>query len=252
MEAVRFNRPFDFDKEQMDILGGLVSKYYDSTKERMPVPGAWRDMGGEELWKHLVRIIVAMGRSAPSYRLIESPDFEQLSILSMRAFQKKNGPEALVKRAHSILTRYNVRYCSPKKDASLKARAIVANLNEPGIIEGSEFVLMENVQKARDSRFYLMDTVHGYGMKSASEFLTEVGYAQDYLAFDARLKRAFTLLFNRDFDRRIGTPWDYLDFEAVFREEICPELGVKPSELDAILFWNYGEILKTLKRRQNK
>jgi thermostable 8-oxoguanine DNA glycosylase len=248
---VRFNRPFDFDKEQMDILGSFVSKYYDSTKERMPVPGAWRAMGGEELWKHLIRIIVAMGRSAPSYRLIESPDIEQLSIRSMKAFQKKN-PEALVKRTHSILTKYNVRYCSPKKETSLKAQAIVNNLNEPDIVKGTEFVLLEYMRKARDPRFYLMDTVYGYGMKSASEFLTETGHSQDYLAFDSRLKRAFTLLFNRDFDRRINTPWDYMDFEAVFREEICPELGVKPSELDAIVFWNYGDILKALRRRQNK
>jgi thermostable 8-oxoguanine DNA glycosylase len=89
-------------------------------------------------------------------------------------------------------------------------------------------------------------------MKSASEFLTETGYSQDYLAFDSRLKRVFTMLFNRDFDRRIGTQWDYMDFEEVFREEICPELGIKPSELDAIIFWNYGDILKSLKGQQNK
>ncbi len=248
VESVRFNRPFDFDREQMDILGGFVSKYYDSTKEHMPVPGAWRSMDGEELWKHLVRIIVAMGRSAPSYRLIESPDFGQLSIRSMKAFQTENGLDALVKRTHSILTKYNVRYCSPKKETSPKAQAIVNNLNEPDIVNGTEFVLLKNMRKAPDPRFYLMDTVHGYGMKSASEFLTETGYSQDYLAFDSRLKRAFTLLFNRDFDSRISTPWDYMGFEEVFREEICPELGVKPSELDAILFWNYGDILKSLKR----
>jgi len=244
---VRFNRPFDFNKKQMDVLGDFVSKYYASTKERMPVPGAWRSMDGEELWKHLTRIIIAMGRSAPSYNLISSSDFNGLTIGSMKTYQNKNGPEALVKRTHSILAKYNVRYCSPKKDTSLKAQAIVKNLNEPAIFKGTEFVLLKNMQKARDSRFYLMDEVHGYGMKSASEFLTEIGYCQDYLAFDSRLKRAFTLLFDRDFDRRISTPWDYMDFEAVFREEICPELGVKPSELDAIMFWNYGDILKSLK-----
>ncbi|BAI62972.1 hypothetical protein MCP_2900 [Methanocella paludicola SANAE] len=252
VEPVRFNRPFDFNKGQMDILGGFVSKYYDSTRERMPVPGAWRAMGGEELWKHLVRIIVAMGRSAPSYRLIESPDFDLLTIRSMKAFQECSGPDALIKRTHSALTKYNVRYCSPGKETSLKAQAMVNNLNEPAIVNGNELVLIRNMRKAPDPRFYLMDTVHGYGMKSASEFLTETGYSQGYLAFDSRLKRAFTLLFNRDFDRRISTPRDYMDFEAVFREEICPELGVKPSELDAILFWNYGDILKSLKRRQNK
>ena len=244
---MRFNRPFDFNKKQMDVLGDFVSKYYASTKERMPVPGAWRSMDGEELWKHLTRIIIAMGRSAPSYNLISSSDFNGLTIGSMKTYQNKNGPEALVKRTHSILAKYNVRYCSPKKDTSLKAQAIVKNLNEPAIFKGTEFVLLKNMQKARDSRFYLMDEVHGYGMKSASEFLTEIGYCQDYLAFDSRLKRAFTLLFDRDFDRRISTPWDYMDFEAVFREEICPELGVKPSELDAIMFWNYGDILKSLK-----
>ncbi len=247
VRAVRFNRPFDFNKEQIDILGGFVSKYYDSTKERIPAPGAWRSMDGEELWKHLVRIIVAMGRSAPSYRLIASPDFELLKIRSMKAFQDKNGTEALIKRTHSALAQYGVRYCSPKKETSLKAQAIVNNLNEPAIVAGTEFVLLQNMRKARDPRFYLMDEVHGYGMKSASEFLIEIGYSQDYLAFDSRLKRAFSLLFHRDFGR-IRTPRDYMGFEDVFREEICPELGLRSSELDAIIFWNYGSILKALKR----
>ncbi len=38
------------------------------------------------------------------------------------------------------------------------------------------------------------------------------------------------------------------DFKDAFREEICPELGIKPTELDAVIFWNYGDILKSLKR----
>ncbi|HTX44638.1 MAG TPA: hypothetical protein VMC61_07880, partial [Methanocella sp.] len=96
-------------------------------------------------------------------------------------------------------------------------------------------------------RLYLIEAVHGYGMKSASEFLMEVGYSRDYMAFDTRLKRAFSMLFKKDFNR-IRTPRDYVDFEEAFREEICPELKITPSELDAIIFWNYGDILKTLKR----
>ncbi len=244
---MRFRRPFDFDRKQIEVLGGFVSKYYDATKDKMPVYGAWRSMDGETLWKHLVRIIVAMGRSAPSYRLIESGDFEGLAIGPMKAFQSGNGPDALIKRTHGILSKYNVRYCSPKKGSSLKARAIVDNLNRSDIVDGTRFILLKNMAKAREPRSYLMETVHGYGMKSASEFLIEVGYSQDYLAFDARLKRAFSLLFGRDFNR-ILTPRDYLDFEDVFREEICPELGIRPSELDAIIFWNYGSILKALKR----
>jgi hypothetical protein len=242
-----FYRPFDLDQGHMQFLGSLVSEYYEATKDKMPVHGAWRSMDGEELWKHLVRIIVAMGRSAPSYRLIASPDFEGLTIGSMRAFQSKNGPDALIKRAHGILSGHNVRYCSPKKASSPKAQAIVNNLNEPAIVDGADFILMKSVEKARDPRLYLTGAVHGYGMKSASEFLIEIGYSRDFMAFDARLKRTFSLLFKKDFDR-IRTPWDYADFEEVFREEICPELGIKPSELDAIIFWNYGDILKSLKR----
>ncbi len=43
-------------------------------------------------------------------------------------------------------------------------------------------------------------------------------------------------------------PLRELNFEDAFREEICPELGIKSSELDAIIFWNYGDKLKSLKR----
>jgi thermostable 8-oxoguanine DNA glycosylase len=252
VKTVRFNRPFDFNRKQVGTLKSFVSQYYDVTKAQMPVHGAWRSMDSEELWKHLLRIIIAMGRSAPSYRLIASPDFERLTLRSMKVFQDKNGTDALVKRVHETLARYGVRYCSPKKETSLKARAIAANLNEPAVVDGAEFVLLKNMRNAADPRRYLMDEVHGYGMKSASEFLTEIGYSQDYMAFDSRLKRAFTLLFDRDFDRIINTQWDYRDVETVFREEICPELGIRPPELDAIVFWNYGDILKSLKSQQNK
>ena len=228
-------------------MGDIVSKYYEDTKDKMPVPRAWLSMGDDVLWGHLIRIIIAMGRSAPSYRLMASPDFGRLSIGSMMDFQAKKDRAALIERTHHILAKHKVRYCSPGKNTSVKARVIVDNLNDPAIVSGGEFVLLEGIRSSPEPRFYLVDRVNGYGMKSASEFLTEIGYCQDYLAFDSRLKRAFSLIFNRDFDRGIRTPADYMDFEQVFREEICPELGITLAELDAIVFWNYGSILKGLK-----
>jgi thermostable 8-oxoguanine DNA glycosylase len=249
---MRFRRPFDINAAQMEILGDIVSKYYEDTRDKMPVPDAWLSMGDEDLWRHLIRIIIAMGRSAPSYRLMASPDFENLSMGSMKVFQDRNGKVALAERTHRILAKYQVRYCSPGKNTSVKARVIVDNLNEPALVSGKEFVLLEGIRSSPDPRFYLMERVSGYGMKSASEFLTEIGYSQDYLAFDSRLKRTFSLIFGRDFDRGIRTPMDYMDFEEVFREEICPGLGIRPSELDAIVFWNYGSILKGLMPSRNK
>lgn len=249
---MRFRRPFDIDVTRMEVLGGIVAKYYDGTRDKMPVYGAWLSMSGEALWGHLIRIVIAMGRSAPSYRLMASGDFGLLSIESMRDFQAKRGREALIERTHRILAGYQVRYCSPRKSTSAKARVIVDNLNDPAIVRGDELVLMEGIRSSRDPRFYLIERVEGYGMKSASEFLTEIGYSRDYLAFDSRLKRIFSLIFNRDFDRAIRTPADYRDFEEAFREEICPELGIRPAELDAIVFWNYGDILKGIKPPQNK
>lgn len=246
---MRFSRPFDFDSKHIQTLSGIVSSYYERTKERMPVAGAWRSMGNEELWMHLLRIIIAIGKSSPSYRLIASPDFERLSIASMIKYQAKHGDEPLIKEVHRVLAPYNVRYCSPLKETSPKAVAIVRNLGESYIVDDGRFVLLENVKKygGDEPRFFLTEIVHMYGMKSASEFLTEIGYTQDYMAFDTRLKRVLSLIFNKDFNKQICVTCDYLDIEALFREEICPELHVKPAELDAILFWNYGEIIKGLK-----
>jgi thermostable 8-oxoguanine DNA glycosylase len=246
---MRFSRPFDFDSKQIQTLSGIVSSYYERTKERIPVAGAWRSMGDEELWMHLVRIIIAIGKSAPSYRLIASPDFRRLSIASMINCQAKHGDEALTREVHRVLAPYNVRYCSPLKETSPKAVAIVRNLNESYIVDDGRFVLLDNVKKygGDEPRFFMTEIVHMYGMKSASEFLMEVGYSTSYMAFDTRLKRVLSLIFNKDFNKQICVTCDYLDIETLFREEICPEIGVTPVELDAILFWNYGEIIKGLK-----
>jgi thermostable 8-oxoguanine DNA glycosylase len=249
---MRFRRPFDINEAHVELLGDIVSKYYEDTKDKMPVPRAWLSMSDEALWEHLIRVIIAMGRSAPSYRLMASPDFGHLSIESMMDLQAKKGRTALIERTHHILAKHQIRYCSPRKNTSVKARVIVDNLNDPAIVSSGEFVLLEGIRSSPDPRFYLIERVNGYGMKSASEFLTEIGYSQDYLAFDSRLKRTFSQIFDRDFDRGIRTPADYMDFEKVFREEICPELGITPAELDAIVFWNYGSILKGLKPHNEK
>jgi thermostable 8-oxoguanine DNA glycosylase len=244
---MRFRKAFDFDAAQVRRLKAIVDRYYAGTQGKMPVPGSWRSMDSDTLWLCLIRIIIAIGRSDPSYRLVTSPDSGLLKISEMTAYQSAKGKDALVERTHGLLAKYGVRYCSPAKVASRKARVIVANLGEPVIVDGPYFVLLENLRRSReDPRFFLMDRVHGYGMKSASEFLLEIGYSQDYMAFDSRLKRVFSMIFESDFER-IRTPDDYMCYEQAFREEICPELGVKPSQLDNIIFWNYGDILKGLK-----
>jgi hypothetical protein len=247
---MRLSKPFDFDSDQIKVLSDIVSAYYEMTEEKMPVAGAWRSMDDEELWAYLIRITIAIGKSAPSYRLMASGDAGQLSIASMRKYQAGHGDGALIKAVHKTLAAYNVRYCSPLRETSPKAVAIVRNLNESYIVDGEHFALMENIIKygGDEPRFFITEIVHMYGMKSASEFLTEVGYSSDYMAFDARLKRILSMVFDKDFNKQICVTCDYLDIEAVFREEICPELGVTPAELDSILFWNYADIIKSLKR----
>lgn len=247
---MRLSRPFDFDSEQIKILSGMVSAYYERTKEKMAVAGAWRSMDDEELWAHLIRIIIAIGKSAPSYSLMDSMDSKRLSIASMRKYQAKHGDDALIKAVHKILAAHNVRYCSPHRETSPKAVAIVRNLNESYIVDGEHFALIENIKKygGDEPRFFLTEIVHMYGMKSASEFLKEIGYSTDYMAFDSRLIRVLSLVFDKDFNKQLCVTCDYLDIEAVFREEICPVLGVTPAELDSILFWNYADIVKSFKR----
>ena len=247
---MRLSKPFDFDHEQIKVLSGIVSTYYERTREKMPVAGAWRSMNDEELWMHLIRIIIAIGKSAPSYELMESTDAKRLSIASMRKYQAKHGDDALIKAVHKTLAAHNVRYCSPLKETSPKAVAIVRNLNESYIVDGEHFALIENVKKygGDEPRFFMTEIVHMYGMKSASEFLMEIGYSTDYMAFDSRMKRVLSLVFEKDFNKQICVTCDYLDIETIFREEICPELRVTPAELDSIIFWNYGDIIKSLKR----
>jgi thermostable 8-oxoguanine DNA glycosylase len=247
---MRLSKPFDFDREQIKVLSGIVSTYYERTREKMPISGAWRSMSDEDLWMHLIRITIAIGKSAPSYHLMSSKDAKGLSIESMRKYQAKHDDDALIKAVHKTLAAHNVRYCSPRRETSPKAIAIVRNLNESYIVDGEHFALMENVKKygGEEPRFFITEIVHMYGMKSASEFLTEIGYSTGYMAFDSRLKRILSMIFNKDFNKQICVTCDYLDIEAIFREEICPELGVTPAELDSILFWNYADIIKSLKR----
>jgi thermostable 8-oxoguanine DNA glycosylase len=113
---MRLSKPFDFDSEQIKVLSGIVSIYYERTKEKMPVAGAWRSMSDEDLWMHLIRITIAIGKSAPSYRLMESKDSKLLSIASMRKYQAKHEDEMLIKVVHKTLAAHNVRYCSPLRE----------------------------------------------------------------------------------------------------------------------------------------
>lgn len=243
-----FKRPFDVDQRRMEILSGIVSRYYGGTKDRFPVPGKWRSMGDEDLWKHLIRIIIAAGKSAPSYNLVNSDDFRHFTIKEMKRYQSLHGTDGLITNIHRIMAGYNVRYCSPLKDRSIKAAAIVNNLNNPVIIEDTKFRLMDRIADFRnDPRFYIIDNVEMYGMNSSSEFLIEVGYTKDYMALDTRLRRVFSIVFDKDFRKAISTKDEYLRFEQEFRDEICPKLNVKPAELDSIIFWNYDSILKDLK-----
>jgi thermostable 8-oxoguanine DNA glycosylase len=247
--VMNYRKPFTVSKSQIELLGALFNKYYPQTMDKMYAVGAYLTMGDEGLWRILIRCICAAGRSAPSYELIGSPDIEKLSIRSMRAFKTKNGNEELIKYTHGILAAHGVRYCSPKKETSQKAVAIVNNFNDPMIVDGKNFVLIKNMEKQKgitDPRDFLMDNVYNFGIKLSSQFLIETGYSRDYMSFDSRLKRIFTKIFYKDFMKLCETKEGYLQAEKIIREDVCAPLKIKVTELDSVLFWNYGSLIKDI------
>ncbi|MCD1294944.1 hypothetical protein CUJ83_08030 [Methanocella sp. CWC-04] len=244
-------KPFAVTNQHICILKLIIEKYYPQTIDKLYVPGAWRSVGGEELWKVMVRCISAVGRSAPSYELIGSGDIKRLSIKELKIRGSKHGKEELIQYVHHILADHKVRYCSPHKDTSIKAAAIVKNLYNPLIVKDDNFVLFHNMERqsqGKDPRYFLIDNVYFFGIKLSSQYLMETGYSQDYMSFDWRLKRIFSSVFDVDFSKILRTQQGYVEAESVFREEVCPGLGIKTSDFDSVMFWNYYEIMGELEK----
>jgi thermostable 8-oxoguanine DNA glycosylase len=242
-----FMEPLRADSASLERLSRIMKEHHSSVKDKMPMEGAWRSMDSDSLWMVMVRIMCAVGRSDPSYDLVRSEDAELLRIGEMKKYQEKFGRRSLVIRTHGLLAAHHVRYCSPKKNTSMKARAIVMDLNDPVIVEGLDFVLLKNaISSGADPREFMIKNVYMFGPKVSSEFLMEVGFSPDYMAFDSRLRRIFLAALGFDIGPYLRTASGYFTLEKFFRETVCPAMGMTPLEVDTIAFWRYREILREL------
>lgn len=220
----------------------------------MPVPGSgWTNQS--EAWYRLIGQVCAVGSSRSWDALQSVRARERLSIARIRS-EGENAPNYV----HAVLSELKVRYCSMRSAGSAKARAIAQNAQSPFIADTAGNVcLLDEItaavgkpdvqgllshEQASLARQLLIRNVRFFGPKSASDFLTGLGLADTLLAFDVRLLNLLIDHWGYDakWRARVNRLAEYEKLERVVTHTFCGALGVKPAELDRLLFYGYTSL----------
>lgn len=142
--------------------------------------------------------------------------------------------------------------------ATKKANWIVTNYLDQAIVRRpAGFVLLdrlaaldpiglpsqERVEREMRGRTVVRTAVKGFGSKSASDYLLEIGWANSLVAFDIRVMKCV---------RRLGVPLSvqevqgdsglYGELERFLRDHVCPAYGITPKVLDRMFYQHEREI----------
>ncbi len=218
-------------------------------------PGRWLEEEPDRLWLELVAQLLVVGGRQPVEEMWRGGRIHALAlgtILELAMAERATAEQYV----HEVLAASGVRYASPSAAApAAKAVYVVAAACSPSLVRDGVFRLHEVLlpflpeppewspagrERDRAARLELIRLVHGFGMKSASDYLNHIGASQNLLAFDSRIQ---TLLSSRfglggEVRRLVSRPGTYEALERPFVEEVCPHLGMSPAVLDELLFDN--------------
>ena len=228
--------------QDLDRFCEIRDRFLDRTE--VPEPGRWRDLAPDEVWYCIVNQIVVIGSSAASERLAKSKDRSRL-------YSSRLAPlsDAAAKaEIHEVFRRYGVRYVGEDPEKAWKIRAVLRNLNNPQIVEDGQCILMQQLEGLEEhtARDWLVENLDSYGLKSASDTLSELGFARNLCVFDSRVITIFERCFGLPhFFSGAQISRDlYLAFEAHLVEQVCPALELEPVAVDRLLYQNYQAILR--------
>lgn len=223
-------------------MKALKERYFGLTQQYFRPKNWWKRTSSEKLWIELVGQICIIGRSVPWDSLKASPDINRISIVSLSQVYEKEGRGGLVRHIHTILAKHGVRYVSKNKAKSRKAEQITDAFLNPTVVKNQELILLSKLEGTPDPRHALRTAVKGVGLKSASDYLIETGFSDDYMALDVRV---MTILKkwqkNGLFQDLTISPKSYIQIEARLRKA-ASRAGLTLGELDRIIYRNYSNL----------
>jgi thermostable 8-oxoguanine DNA glycosylase len=207
------------------LFGGYV--------EVAPI-GKYRTMQADEVWLRLVGQVCVMGGAAPWDRLGDSPaEAARFSeAVSLEVLAHQDDPIGYLAQ---ILMRFSATRFHNKA-----AERLVSIMEAPGVSRDHALVIFDGLSHENagsQTRDELINRCPVFGLKSASDFMIDVGLSHDVIALDTRIVGILRryLAYNLRLSQIQGNRRRYLSVEAALRQ-VCDEQVVSLALLDRLLF----------------
>ena len=234
------------EKKDLQLLSQIVKRY--EMKTSFPEEGNFKECSDDEIWQMIVEQIAVIGK-ARGVKI----DRRKISLKTLHPLEHDLG--ALLSHVNEVLAKAGARYVSRGK-ISKKAHWIADNFLNPEIVQDGKVVLLERMneflrsrrmedQRKREiaAREFIVDNLKGFGLKSASDFLIELGYAITLIPFDVRELDLINKVLKPNIPISSPSSGIYLLLEESF-QGVQEKIGVSPSRLDRIIFQNKDKIVK--------
>ncbi len=201
---------------------------------RLPSLGAYEAMSADDLWFAIVSQVCVMGSSRGMEAIVRDP-------ARRASFGDAIRPAAL--RRHRSATSRLAKVLAESKATRFPTKAattLAGLLDTATIFAGDRLTLLDalSTEGAPDLvRGELRLRCRAFNMKSASDFMINVGLSHDVIALDTRVVGALRRYFG--FNLPVGVVQSkravYLSVEGTLRDA-CVELGVPLAQLDRAIF----------------
>jgi thermostable 8-oxoguanine DNA glycosylase len=207
---------------------------------QLPQLGVYRELSEEELWFNLLLKICAIGGASLLHDL-------QRDEVRFREFREKLSLSTLLTKTDlrkeyiaGILKEYKATRFYNKQ-----AGKIDSLMNHPSVIYGGHFVLLNDLDHDRmdfrEIRSRLISRNSHFKLKSASEYMIDVGLSIDVISLNVRTAEILGDHFGLKVDRHKlqDTKYIYESVEDGLRNG-CNQIGIPLAYLDR-MFYHYGE-----------
>lgn len=224
------------ETELSDSDEALLTKFIElfAPLIRLPKIGRYSKMGPEQVWKRLVSQVCVMGSARHMERLQSDPigkkNFDKA--VSLKETNKRRRKKAYLT---TVLTDFSATRF-PKR----AAENLTTLLKTQTVFSGRKVALFRNLSHKDDPR-YIRDQLTKrcpiFRLKSASDFMIEVGLSQDVIALDTRVVGVFRQYFDYNLSpgRIQGNKAFYYSLEDALRE-YCYKKSTSLAVLDRVLF----------------
>ncbi|MFB0544104.1 MAG: hypothetical protein ACETVN_00185 [Asgard group archaeon] len=220
---------------QVELKSLEKIKRYLAHKVKLPELGEYARLNDDDLWLKMVIQFCVMGGTRMFDNLMRNET-------AFSGFKKEIGLNKLlsikkdrVKRIETVLKNYKAT-----RFYSKQAKKIDDILKEIKVVDKGHVVLLDRLSHKQDFstiRKELRKRNKYFKLKSASDFMINVGLSHDVMALDTRLVRILKDHFGLNIDvRKVQRNKKiYESIEEAIREA-CKEIGISLAHLDRIFF----------------